>query len=392
MSSLNARLAGFYFSYYGTVGAFMAYWSPYLLARGFSATDMGVAYALMGLSRATVPIAWGWWADRRGERMTMIRYAALASLLIFAAIPLVEGVAPIMALMLAYTLFWNALLPQFEVVALNHLRDGGGDYPRVRLWGSVGFVVAVLGVGALLDWWGIRWEPWIVAVLFAGMAATAWMVPDHRAAPVHSAAAPPAPVSLLSVLRRPEVLGLLVVCLCSQLSFAPYYNFFTVFLERHGYSRSFAGQLWALAVIAEIVMFIYAGRMLPRVGARRLMLMALAATALRWLLTGLLVDSLVALLFAQLLHAISFGGYHLMAMHYIQRLFPIGLHGRGQAIYNSVAYGIGGSIGSLCSGYLWDATSPELLFVLAAGVAAAGAVVAWHRLPPDRHPDAPRAA
>ena len=389
MLSLKVRLAAFYFCYYGTVGAFMAYWTPYLLARGLSATEVGVAFGLMGVSRATVPVLWGWWADRRGERMGMIRIAALASLLIFAAIPLVDSVPAVMALMLCYTLFWNALLPQFEVVALNHLRDGGGEYSRVRLWGSVGFVGAVLSVGPLLDGIGVQWEPWLVAVLFAGMAAAAWAVPDHRAAavPADSASSETADKpSIMRALRQPAVLALLLVCFCSQLSYAPYYNFYTVYLERHHYSRGFAGQLWALAVVAEILLFYFSGRLLGAVGARRLMIAALSTTVLRWLLIGFGADSLVLLLAAQLLHASSFATYHLVAMHYVQSLFPPALHGRGQALYNSASYGIGGSIGSVSAGYLWDAIAPEWLFAIAAGVALAGALLAWRWLPADRRP------
>jgi PPP family 3-phenylpropionic acid transporter len=385
MFSLKFRLAAFYFCYYGTVGAFMAYWTPYLLARGLSAAEVGIAFGLMGVSRATVPVLWGWWADRRGERMGMIRIAALASLLVFATIPLVDSVPAVMALMLCYTLFWNALLPQFEVVVLNHLRDGGGEYSRVRLWGSVGFVGAVLTVGPLLDRVGIAWEPWLVAVLFAGMALAAWAVPDHRAVPLAVGTAPAGPLpSMLAMLRRPAVQALLLVGFFSQLSYAPYNNFFTVFLERHHYSRGAAGQLWSLAVVAEIVFFVFATRLLSAVGARRMMIAALVTTVLRWLLIGFGVDSLGLLIFAQLLHASSFACYHLVAMHYVQTLFPLGLHGRAQAVYNSAAYGLGGSIGSVCAGYLWDAASPEWLFTLAALVAMAGSVIAWKRLPADR--------
>ena len=379
--SLNVRLAAFYFSYYGTVGAFMAYWPPYLLSRGFTATDMGIAYALTGLSRATIPLAWGWWADRSGERMPMIRFAALASLLIFAAIPLAEGVLPVMLLMLAYTLFWNALLPQFEVVALNHLRVGGGDYSRVRLWGSVGFVFAVLSVGPALDFMGVRWEPWLVALLFGAMAALAWTVPDsERLVRRSQADASASEETIWQVLGRRPVQWLLLVCFFSQLSFAPYYGYFTVFLERSGYTRSFAGQMWALAVIAEILMFVFGGRWIARLGARRLMLVALASASLRWLLIGFGAKVLPLLVLAQLLHATSFACYHLVAMHYIQRLFPPSLHGRAQALYNSVSYGVGGSLGALSSGYLWDVVPPLVLFSLAA-IAAAGGVLAARHLP-----------
>ena len=378
---LNVRLAAFYFSYYGTVGAFMAYWPPYLLSRGFSAADMGIAYALTGLSRATVPLVWGWWADRSGERMQMIRYAALASLLIFAAIPLAEGVLPVMLLMLAYTMFWNALLPQFEVVALNHLRIGGGDYSRVRLWGSVGFVAAVLSVGPALDWMGVRWEPWLVAVLFAAMAGLAWTVPESQSV-IRSpqAAAAAGEQTIGQVLRSRPVQWLLLVCFFSQLSFAPYYGYFTVFLERCGYSRGFAGQMWALAVVAEILMFIFGGRWTARLGAQRLMLVAMASATLRWLLIGFGAQALPLLVLAQLLHATSFACYHLVAMHYVQRLFPPSLHGRAQAIYNSASYGVGGSLGALSSGYLWDAVSPSVLFSLAS-LAALGGWLAARRLP-----------
>ncbi|HEX4894801.1 MAG TPA: MFS transporter [Solimonas sp.] len=370
---LHWRLASFYFFYYATVGAFMPYWAPYLQARGFSAAQMGVAFAMMGLTRSVIPVAWGWWADHHGGRIRLIRWASAAALATFMAIPFVDGVLWIAVLMVAYTLFWHALLPQFEVVTLNHLHGSGGDYSRVRLWGSVGFVASVLGLGALLDRTGILWLPWLVGIFWLGMAASTWVVPE--APDTHAADAPRPP--LLQVLRQPVVIALLVACLCSQLSFAPYYNFFTLFLEHHGYRRSLAGLLWALGVVCEIGLFMVFGQLMARLGARRILLIALATTVLRWLVTAALVDSITILVLSQLLHASSFGAYHAVAMHYVQRLFPGALQGRGQAVYNAVAYGVGGSIGSLASGFLWEGASPDTAFYAAAAVAAAGTWVAW---------------
>lgn len=371
------RLAGFYFFYYATVGAFMPYWSPYLESRGFSAAQMGVAYALMGLMRSFTPVVWGTLADRSGKRIRIIRWSSLAALLLFMGIPFAPGIFWVGVLMVAYTLFWHALLPQFEAVALSHLSAQGEDYSRVRLWGSVGFVASVLGLGQALDRTGIGALPWLVGAFWLGMAGMSWRVPD-----AHLANSEDAPeVSLWQMLRRPEVLTLLSVCLASQLSFAPYYNFFTLFLERHGYSRGTAGFLWALGVIAEIGMFIVMGRTITRLGARKLMLAGLAATALRWTLTALAVDFWPALIAVQLSHALTFGAYHAVAMHYVQRLFPPRLQGRGQALYNAVAYGAGGSIGSLSSGYLWEALSPEAVFLMAALVAMLGFWLGWRKLP-----------
>lgn len=370
-------LASFYFFYYATVGAFMPYWSPYLEARGFSAIQMGIAYALMGLSRSVVPLLWGVWADRRGARVDLIRLASVAALILFLLIPFAVGVWWIGVLMVAYSVFWHALLPQFEVVALNHLHARGGDYGRVRLWGSVGFVFAVLGLGFVLDITGILWLPWLVGGFWFGMAISSWQVPE-----------PPGfhgqhlvTTSLRRTLQQPAVITLLVVCFASQLSFAPYYNFFTLFLIKHGYSQSFSGLLWALGVTAEIIMFVYMGRIIKRYGPRNVMLIAMLATAIRWVLTAVAVESMPVLLLVQISHAVTFGTYHATAMHYVQRLFPSALHGRGQAVYNGVAYGIGGSVGSLASGFFWEALSPEAVFLGAGLVALLGFAVAWKRLP-----------
>lgn len=372
------RLAGFYFFYYATVGAFMPYWGPYLDARGFTPVQMGIAFSLMGVTRSIMPVLWGVWGDQARSRMALIRWAALVSLLLFIAIPFVPGVLWVGTLMIGYVLFWHALLPQFEVVTLNHVQVAGGDYPRIRVWGSVGFVVAVLGLGVALERTGILALPYLVASFWVGMVWLAFRVPDAPSLPVAEGVAP---VSLWTVLRRPEVLTLLAVCLCSQMSFAPYYNFFTLFLQKHGYPQSAAGFLWAFGVVAEIGLFMVMSRLIARFGARRLMILALAATALRWVLTATLVDSLAALVLAQLSHALTFGAYHAVAMHYVQRLFPAALQGRGQAVYNAVAYGIGGSVGSLASGYLWEGVSPESAFLIMALVALAGTWLAWKRLP-----------
>lgn len=374
---LQPRLASFYLFYYATVGAFMPYWSPYLAARGFSPVQMGIAYALMGMMRTVVPLAWGTYADHHGGRIRLIRGASLAALILFLMIPFMPSVLWVGVVMMGYTVFWHALLPQFEAVTLSHLSAIGGDYARVRLWGSVGFIITVLGLGFLLDITGILWLPWLVGTFWLGMALSTWTVPEPPAFHLNQAERP----SIWAALKNPAALALLFACFCSQLSYAPYYNFFTLFLERHHYAHAYIGLLWAVGVVAEIVMFMMASRVIGDIGSRKVMLIALAATVMRWTATASAVDSLAVLLIAQMSHALSFGAYHAVAMHYVQRLFPGALQGRGQAVYNAVAYGIGGSIGSIASGYLWEGLSPEAVFYSAAAVALIGFWVAYRKLP-----------
>lgn len=376
LTSIPHRVSLFYFVYFATVGAFVAYWAPYLVSRGLSPVQVGLTFSLIGLMRAVVPVLWGMLADRSGKRMAMIRLASLASLVFFCMIPLAQGIAQIMVLTLLYTLFWNALLPQFEVVALRQLHAHGGDYSRSRSWGSVGFILALMAVGALIDRFGIGWEPLFVALMFSAMVAAAWVVPEPSEQHPRTRDTP----AFWPMLRQREVAAMLLASFCVQFSFAPYYQFFTLLLDHHGYSRSSAGMLWSLGVVAEIVMFMFAQRLLSRFPAGWMFTAVVLSAALRWLLTGWLTASLPWLLLAQLLHALSFAAHHSLAMYYVQSLFPPGLHGRAQALYSAATFGLGSSLGALATGWLWQHHGPELSFSVAALAALIGALIAWRGL------------
>ncbi len=180
---------------------------------------------------------------------------------------------------------------------------------------------------------------------------------------------------LRDVLRRPVVLALLAVCFLVQASHGPYYAFFSIYLESYGYSTALIGQLWALGVVAEIGVFLIMPRLLPRFGARRLLLAAVSLTTLRWLLIAGFADRLPVMLLAQTLHAASFGLYHAVAIYMVHRLFTGAHQGRGQALYSSISFGAGGAVGSLISGYLWTGMGAQSMYLLAAGVSLASVFV-----------------
>jgi PPP family 3-phenylpropionic acid transporter len=185
------------------------------------------------------------------------------------------------------------------------------------------------------------------------------------------------------VLGRPIVLSLLGVCFLMQASHGPYYAFFTLYLEDSGYSRAVIGQLWALGVAAEIVVFLLMPRWLPRYGARRLLLAATALTTLRWLLIAGYAAHLPVIIFAQTLHAASFGLYHAVAIYLVHVLFT-GIHqGRGQALYSSISFGAGGAVGALVSGYLWMDINPQSMYLLAAAASLCALGVTWHGIRGD---------
>ncbi len=369
------RLSGFYFFYFASLGALIPYWGLYLKSQGFSAVEIGELIAIIMATKIIAPNIWGWIADHTGRRMLIIRIASLLAALAFTGVFIGRGYWWLALVMTAFSFFWNAALPQFEAVTLNHLGSETHRYSSIRLWGSIGFIVAVAGLGMLFDYAGTGLLPLILTVLFAFIWFSSLAVPEQAAG--HQA---PGHEPILNVLRRPAVVSLLLVCFLIQASHGPYYTFYSLYLADHGYSESAIGQLWALGVVAEIGVFLRMHRWLPRFGARRLLLVATALTALRWLLLALFVEQAAMMIFVQTLHAASFGVYHAVAIYLVHRLF-VGRHqGRGQALYSSLSFGAGGAIGSLLAGYLWEGVGAQWMYAGASIAALLAGVVAWRGL------------
>ncbi len=364
------KLSSFYFFYFASIGAFIPFWGLYLQGQGLTPAQIGELMAIVLATKIIAPNIWGWIADHTGQRMRVIRIAALLALLCFSGVLLNSGYWWLAVVMALFSFFWNAALPQFEVTTLNSLGQHTHRYAHIRLWGSVGFVVAVMALGAALEYLDIARLPWLVVLLLGALWLTTLSVREAPAVAPTSTAP-----SLRATLRDPRVLSLLSACFLIQASHGPYYAFFTLYLEQHGYARSLIGQLWGLAVLAEVAVFLVAHRLLVRFSAGRLLALALILTSLRWGLLALWPDIFPVLLFVQVLHAASYGLFHAAAISLIHALFPGRLQGRGQALYTSLGFGLGGATGSLLAGYLWEAHGAQSVYFMAAGLAAAGVLM-----------------
>jgi PPP family 3-phenylpropionic acid transporter len=372
------RLSGFYLFYFATLGALVPYWSLYLQSLDFSVTEIGQLTAILMATKIIAPYVWGWIADHTGRRIAIVRIASLLAALAFAGVFAGTGYWWLALVMTAFSFFWNASLPQLEATTMNHLGSETRHYSRIRLWGSVGFIVTVAGLGPVLDRYGAGLLPAILLALFIGIWLSSLAVPES-AAGRHTQEQE----SLRTVIRQPMVVSLFGVCFLMQASHGPYYTFFTIYLENFGYSRASIGQLWALGVIAEIGVFLLMPRLLPRFGSRQLLLLAASLTTLRWLLIAVFPAYPGVIGVAQTLHAASFGLYHAVSIFLVHRLFT-GIHqGRGQALYSSLSFGAGGAAGSLVSGYLWKGIGPEAMFLLAAAVSFTALVVVYRGIKGD---------
>lgn len=366
------RLSGFYFVYFATIGALIPYWSIYLKDLGFNAAEIGELVAIIMATKLVAPNLWGWIADHTRQGMRIIRLTSLLAAISFVGVFFTESYLWLAVVMVVFSFFWNAALPQFEVTTMNHLGESTHRYSSIRLWGSIGFVVTVAMIGPMLDMFGVRLLLPVSLGLFVLIWVFSLLVPEGQQPQSHTGNNE----RFHWVLRKPEVLALLLICFLMQMSHGPYYTFFSIYMEEHGYSHTAIGQLWALGVVAEVIVFMVMHRWMPRFGARYLMIVSLLLTTLRWLLTAFFPDYVAVIIFSQTLHAASFGIYHAVAIDLIHKMFVGRLQGRGQALYSSVSFGAGGAIGSLLSGYLWSGVGAQWMYVLAALTSGIAVMVA----------------
>ena len=366
------RLSGFYGFYYASLGALVPYWGLYLKQLGYSAQDIGFLMAIIMATKIISPNIWGWIGDHTGQRMNIVRLGSFLSALCFAGVYLSTEYGWLIVVMVCFSFFWNAALPQFEATTFNYLHEQTHRYSSVRLWGSVGFILSVVVLGPVLDHWNAGVLPHVLLALFIGIWISSLCVRDRGSSTYHATHE-----SLIKVLKTPAVFALLTVCLLMQMSHGPYYTFYTLYMEDHGYSRTVIGQLWALGVFAEVLIFLLLPRLVPRLGLRLLLLSSLVLACLRWVLIGHFVQTLWIMVLAQVLHAATFGVYHASAIQLIHRYFKGRHQGKGQALYSSFSFGVGGAMGSFYSGLTWDSLGPQVTFSIAAVIAFIALVVGW---------------
>lgn len=368
------RLSAYYFSYFAFIGVFSPYFTLYLQSLSFSAWDIGLLMSQMQLMRLVGPYFWGMLADRLGQRLRIVRLTGLAALLAFSVFFLIRRFDGFLVAMAVFAFFWAASLPLVEALTFDHLHDNPERYSRVRLWGSVGFIIAVMGTGALLDRLPLFAVLWVGLAALSGIVLCSLLVPE---AATHSAAAEPSPVG--EILRQPRVRALLAASFAMAAAHGALNIFYSIFLAGHGYSKSMVGALFSLGVLAEIAVFFFMSRAMRRFTLRSILLASFIVAVVRFAMIDWGVASLPVMVLTQLMHGITFGAFHSAAISAINCWFPGPTRSRGQALYSSLSFGAGGLIGGVISGWTWDHLGGELTFALASLYSLLGMllVVAW---------------
>jgi MFS transporter, PPP family, 3-phenylpropionic acid transporter len=371
-----SRLAGWYFFYFAFVGAFAPYFTLYLQDIGQTAWEIGVLMSVPQVMRLLAPNLWGWLADRLGVRAAVVKLAALGSVAGFCGFFFTRDYVAMLAAMALVWFFWSAALPLVEAMTLDRLAGQTERYGRVRLWGSIGFIVSVLGLGALLDTLPIAAVLWACLAILASVLVSALTLEETKVSPDETA-------PLGTLLWRPATLALLAACFFMSVAHGPLYIFYSIHLVEHGYGKVAVGMLWSLGVVAEIFVFMWMPRLMRRFSLRSILLVSFALAVLRFLLIGWAADFPLVLLFAQLLHGATFGAYHAGAMAVLIRWFEPAQQARVQGIYGSISFGAGGMVGGLLSGQAWDALGAGMTYTFASLFAACGLLLVWRGLSAD---------
>jgi PPP family 3-phenylpropionic acid transporter len=366
-----ARLASFYFVYYAAIGVFTPFFSLFLADRSFSASAISSMMALWYGTRILSPNVWSHFTQRSLRPIVWLRIGAVATFACAIGFVFDLPLPAMVAVMAGFSFFCNAIMPQFESITLSHLTDAPHRYGSIRWWGSLGFLLMSMGLGGVFERIGIVYWPWLMLPLLAALIGTAWLN-DYGATHADSRERE----SILASLRRPGVGNFLLSAFLMQMAYGPYYVFFSIHLHDHGYGTGWTGFLWSLGVMAEIVMFWFAAPWIARHGAARIMPWTLAVAAVRFAATGWLVDSIPAMLVAQLSHAITFGLFHACSMQRAAQVFPPALQGQGQGLLYGLSSGVGGVIGSLVAGWAWALGAGKVAFMVAALFAVIGVFVA----------------
>ncbi|GDX61138.1 MFS metabolite transporter [Nitrosomonadaceae bacterium] len=370
------RLSGFYFFHFALIGAFAPYWGLYLQSLSFSAFQIGLLMSLLQIIRIIAPTGWGWLADRIGKQILVVQLSAIAGLISYCGFFFENSFIWMFVIMALMSFFWSASLPLIEATTFSYLDHSSVKYGSIRSWGSLGFILAVIGTGHLLDNVNIAWLLWVILGFKLGIIIFSYQIPEIEAVPRSGDS-----LSIRQILLRPEILVLFTACLLMAFAHAPYYTFYSIYLEEYGYSRSSIGWLWATGVICEIGIFFIIPRLLQRFSLKQILSMCFGCAVVRFLMIGWGVEYFLIVLLAQVLHAVTYGAYHATAITMVHHFFRGRHQAKGQALYVSLTFGVGGALGSIFSGYAWEGLGSGFTFSISAIAALLGfGLVAWRMI------------
>jgi len=366
--SLKFTISSQYFIYFGVLGIFLPYFNLYCYHLGFSGLQIGVLSGLRSVAMVIFPLVWGIMADRLNMRRPIYILCNFISTAVWVMFLVTTEFWPMLIITAFYGMFYAPIISFLEAVTMDVLGSEKKSYGRIRAWGSISFIVMVLVLGKIIDLYSVDI---IVGLILAGslmLAFTSLGIP----------AIPPAKKDLLAPgagsLLEKRVIIFLFCAFLMLVSHGAYYGFFSIHLANLGYGTTFIGITWALASAAEILAMIKSDKIFDRFSLENVLFFSFLVAAVRWMIL-FFAESATLILLSQILHAVTYGTFHMASILYIDRLTPDKAKTLGQAVNNALTYGLGLMVGFFVNGYVYEITGSFTLFLMSSLIALAGGLL-----------------
>ena len=330
MASPGLRVGLFTGAFFAAAAITTAFLPLWMTDRGIDPGRVGTVLGAASLVRLLAVPAWGAAADRVGRRRPMLLLAAAGSAAAVACFPLAHGLWPLLGLVTLQGVSAAALTPLADTLTLALAAAGRLAYGRTRAWGSASYMLATAAAGPVLGWAG----SWLVPALVAGgygvaaLVAPALPEPERIARHKRSAA---------GLWRSPALRVTIAASALIQGSHAAYYGFAAIHWRAAGLSDAVIGLLIAEGIVMEVVLFVWGGRWVARLGPARLTALAASACVVRWTVLAV-TTALPLLVLVQVLHAATFAMQHLSSMTVLGRAIPPSRAAGAQALHSALGF------------------------------------------------------
>ena len=350
-----------YFTYFFSYGIFLPFWSVWLKGLGLTPETIGLLLGAGLVARFLGSLLIAPRVSDPSRLIFALRLLALLTLVFALAFWAGTHVAWLMVVMIGFNLFFSPLVPLTDALANTWQKQLTMDYGRVRLWGSIAFVIGSALTGklvSLFDYQAILGLLTLgVASMLLGMLLRPSVLPQGESRHQESAGWPAWRTLVVQSWR-------FLACVCLlQGAHAAYYGFSAIYWQGAGYSASAVGYLWSLGVVAEVVIFALSNKLFRRFSARDLLLLSAVCGVIRWGLMGW-STALPWLIAIQILHCGTFTVCHLAAMRYIAARQGSEVI-RLQAVYSAVAMGGSIAIMTVFAGFRYQHLGNGVFWVMA---------------------------
>ena len=378
----------FYAAYFAFVGLYSPFLGPYLKDRGYDLHTIAIALGMMQFVRILGPFFWGWLSDHFGHHGRWIQFGSCAgfffSLILFFDL---ESSTYLFLFIFLLNISVSGLIPMSDTYCMGVCKGNAGLYGKVRLFGSLGFVLAVLGFGAVAEFVGyVAYPHWMAVTLFFSFLFSLKFQYSRSETGRSLVELTQQQTRGMCFSIKPfsssAMLAFWAASFFMLLAHGIFYAYYSLYLLDYHYAEFTIGGLWAFGVLCEVIFFACQTYFFQRFSLSAWLCFGYAACAIRFLITALFPSSLFAMVIAQSLHALTFAAHHTASISWLRIHTPSALQVRGQALYSTIAYGLGGSAGALLGRYIWESKGASMVFYGAAwaGMGALFFGIKLHRL------------